>query len=121
MHFTQLLPCIIASASVAVAQLIPVGPIATFYTEPDYQGNSFIALRVDKCLQLPQGIVGNVSSVQLQQFPSPYYVSCTLYNEDNCHNPAASAIYYAISIFDNNYLPDHNVRSVSCALTRLFP
>ena len=29
MHFTQLLPCIIASASVAVAQLIPVGPIVS--------------------------------------------------------------------------------------------
>ncbi|KAL6879372.1 hypothetical protein HDV57DRAFT_518081 [Trichoderma longibrachiatum] len=56
MHFAQLLPCIIASASVAVAQLIPVGPIATFYSEPDYQGRSFIAGRVDKCLQLPEGM-----------------------------------------------------------------
>ncbi|TFB03925.1 hypothetical protein CCMA1212_003555 [Trichoderma ghanense] len=121
MHFNQLLPCIVASASVAVAQLIPVGPIATFYSEPDFQGNSFVAGKIDTCLQLPEGLIGNVSSVELQQFPSPFYVSCTLYNRDYCNNPAASAIWYAISLFDNSNLPDHNVRSVSCALTHPYP
>ncbi|PTB69893.1 hypothetical protein BBK36DRAFT_1110735 [Trichoderma citrinoviride] len=121
MHFNQLLPCLIASASVAVAQLVPVGPIATLYSQPNFKGNAFIAGRVDKCLQLPEGIAGNVSSVQLQQFPSPFYVSCTLYNRDNCYNPSGSAIYYATPLFNNTYLPDHNVRSVSCSLSRLLP
>ncbi|KAL6878629.1 hypothetical protein J3F83DRAFT_723270 [Trichoderma novae-zelandiae] len=121
MHFTQLLPCIIASASVAVAQLIPVGPIATFYSEPDYKGEFFIAGRIDQCLQLPNNVIGNVSSVKLQQFPNPFYVSCTLFNRDYCKDPGASAIYYATSLFDNNVLPDHNVRSVSCAFTHLSP
>lgn len=29
MHFTQILPCILVSATAAVAQLIPVGPIVS--------------------------------------------------------------------------------------------
>lgn len=30
MHFNQILPCLLVSATVAVAQLIPVGPIVSF-------------------------------------------------------------------------------------------
>ncbi|KAL7788666.1 hypothetical protein V8C37DRAFT_388142 [Trichoderma ceciliae] len=121
MHFNQLLPCILVSATAAVAQLIPFGPIATFYDQPDFQGNYFIAGKVGQCLELPSNIIGNVSSVKLQQFPAPFYISCTLYSNDYCRDPAASAIYYATILFDNNVLPDVNVRSVSCKLTQLLP
>ncbi|PON26179.1 hypothetical protein TGAM01_v205123 [Trichoderma gamsii] len=80
MHFNQILPCILVSATAAVAQLIPVGPIATVYREPNFQGRHFSVGKVGECVQLPDNIVGKVSSVKLQQFPEPFYVACALYS-----------------------------------------
>ncbi|KAM0254781.1 hypothetical protein ACHAQJ_006438 [Trichoderma viride] len=121
MHFNQLLPCLLVSATAAVAQLIPIGPIATFYDQPNYQGHFFSAGKVGQCLELPSNIIGNVSSVKLQQLPSPLFISCALYANDYCSDPAASVVWYATSLFDNTILPNTNVRSVTCKLTKLLP
>ncbi|KAL6700516.1 hypothetical protein J3F84DRAFT_358390 [Trichoderma pleuroticola] len=121
MHPSQLLLGIVASATVAVGIGIPIGPLATFYSESDFQGESFVVNILDDCVQLPANVIGHVNSVKLEVPPSPYYVSCTLFSNDYCRNPGASAIFYALSLFDNTVLPDPKVRSVSCTISRLLP
>ncbi|KAK0760080.1 hypothetical protein N5P37_007159 [Trichoderma harzianum] len=121
MHLSQLLLGIVASATAAVGLTIPIGPLATIYSEPNFQGESYVVDRVDDCVQLPANVIGNVNSVKLEVPPSPYYVSCTLFSNDYCRNPGASAIFYAMSLFDNTVIPDPKVRSVLCTISRLLP
>ncbi|KAL6906785.1 hypothetical protein GGI43DRAFT_240103 [Trichoderma evansii] len=121
MHFNQILPCLLVSATAAVAQLIPFGPIATLYDESNFQGEHFHVGKVGECVQIDDRIIGNVNSVKLQQFPDPFYVACSLYSNDYCRDPAASVIWYATALFDNSYLPDSTARSISCKLTHLLP
>ncbi|KAM0459123.1 hypothetical protein ACHAO4_002515 [Trichoderma viride] len=121
MHFNQVLPCILVSATAAVAQLIPVGPIATVYEYPNFEGRHFIVGKVGECVQIPNEIAGNVSSVKLQQFPQPFYIACALYSNNFCQDPAASVIWYATALFTNAYLPDPRARSIACKLNQQSP
>ncbi|KAM0514601.1 hypothetical protein ACHAPE_006596 [Trichoderma viride] len=121
MHFTQILPCILVSATAAVAQLIPVGPIATVYRDANFEGRHFEVGTVGECVQLPANIAGRVSSVKLQQFPQPFYVACALYSNDYCRDPAASVVWYATALFTNAYLPNSSARSIACKLNQQSP
>ncbi|UKZ46629.1 hypothetical protein TrVGV298_000835 [Trichoderma virens] len=113
MHSIQL---ILAFASVAAAQIT-----ATIFSGPSFTGESFLVPRLNDCVQLADNVIGNVNSVQLTELPSPYYISCTLYSNDYCRDPAASAIFYAMSLFPNTILPNPKIRSVSCTGSRLLP
>ncbi|UKZ62302.1 uncharacterized protein TrAtP1_003553 [Trichoderma atroviride] len=121
MHFNQILPYILVSATAAVAELIPVGPIATVYAHANFEGRHFSVGTVGQCVQLPNDIVGHVGSVRLQQFPQPFYVACALYSNDYCQDPAASVIYYATALFNNSQLPDTRARSIACKLNQNSP
>ncbi|KAL6799068.1 hypothetical protein GGI42DRAFT_328643 [Trichoderma sp. SZMC 28013] len=121
MHLNQLILSIVASATVAVGQGIPIGPLATIYSEPDFQGESYVINILNDCVQLPANVIGQVNSVKLEVPPTPYYVSCTLFSTDYCRNPGASAIFYALSLFENSVLPDPKVRSVNCVVSKLLP
>ncbi|KAK1246938.1 hypothetical protein MKX08_000740 [Trichoderma sp. CBMAI-0020] len=121
MHFNQILPCILVSATAAAAQLIPVGPIATVYSRGNFEGRHFSVGKVGECVQLPSNIAGHVSSVKLQQFPQPFYIACALYSNDYCQDPAASVIWYATALLSNAYLPDKRARSIACKLNQNSP
>ncbi|KAL7914719.1 hypothetical protein GGI35DRAFT_155820 [Trichoderma velutinum] len=122
MFLSQLLLGIVASATIAAGEvIIPVGPLATIYSEPEFQGESYVVETLGDCVQLPANVIGHVNSVKLEEPPSPLYISCTLFSNDYCRDPGASAIFYAISLFENIVLPDQNVRSVSCVFSRLLP
>ncbi|KAL7922687.1 hypothetical protein ACQKWADRAFT_312911 [Trichoderma austrokoningii] len=121
MHFNQILPCILVSATAAAAQLIPVGPIATLYRKENYEGHHFSVGKVGECVELPDKIIGHVGSVKLQQFPAPFYVACALYSNDYCRDPAASVVWYATSLFNNTILPDTSARSIACKLNQYSP
>ncbi|KAL7894730.1 hypothetical protein HDV63DRAFT_412782 [Trichoderma sp. SZMC 28014] len=122
MHFSQIIPCMLVSATAALAQgLIPVGPIATLYDQSNFTGDHFNVGKVGQCVELPDNVIGNVQSVKLQQFPEPFYVACALYSNDYCSDPAASVIWYATALFTNAYLPDPSARSISCKLNQHLP